>query len=114
MSLIERLRLLLGLPVKPQANIVIDDIFQRFIERSSHAEGNAVSIEIVPGMFTEQNMGELLADDLIYGWNYTESGNFLLYSDRDRLSRFDLESLRQLELNGVARSPARQWWAINE
>lgn len=113
MTLIDRLRIFFGLPQTPATNLVVDDIFQKFITDSTHQEGNAVCITITPGVFTEQNIGELLAEDLIYGHCQLENGDWMLYSDKQRLARFDLESLRQLEMNGIAKVPAKQWWTVD-
>jgi len=112
MTLLQRLRALLGLSQNPQSNIIVDDLFQQFLNRSQHAEGNAVQMLVSSAAFTETNMGELMSADLIYGWYADDNGDYVLYSDRERLSRFDMEALRELDIAGLARSPQRPWWNI--
>ena len=64
MTLLERLRIRLGLSSAPDTvNIVIDDIHARFLDRIQHRQGNAVQLLIRPGMFTEANIAEMMGDD---------------------------------------------------
>ena len=110
MDLLTRLRIFLGLAAD-DANVVADDIFPQFLADIQHEQGNAVQLVISSLLFTEENMGELLAADLIYYWFADEAtGNFVLYSDKERLAKFDITVLAELERTGAASVPPVKWW----
>lgn len=110
MDIITRLRIFLGIALD-DTNLIEDDIFPQFLSNIQHEEGNAVQVIISSVTFTELNMGELLAANMIYAWTRDDiSGNFVLYSDKERLANFDLVVLQKLERTGSAIIPTSKWW----
>ena len=122
MNIIDRLRIRFGIVKDDNANIVFDDIFLKFEDDIKHTEGNAVELEISSSVFTEVNMSEMLSDGLIYSWHRKSipgiieediNADFVVYSDTDRLKKFDKDVLKQLHMGSSVR-PAqfRSWYQV--
>jgi len=112
MSIFERIRAFLGLS-SDTTNIVDDDLFANFFTAIQHEDGSAVEAAISAEIFSVEQMSALMQDDFIYYYYLDESTNhFIIYTDKDRLSRFDIDNLHQLHIINAVTQLHRPSWEI--
>ena len=114
MSIFDRIRAFLGL-TQDTANIVDDDLFAEFLTKIQHEDGSAVEAAISAQVFTAEQMFALMQDDFIYYYYLDEAtDNFIIYTDKERLSRFDIDNLHQLHiLNAITQLHKPSWEIAN-
>ena len=110
MNIFDRIRAFLGL-TQDTTNIVDDDLFANFLTAIKHEDGSAVEAAISAEVFSADQMFALMQDDFIYYYYLDELSNcFIIYTDKERLSRFDIDNLHQLHIiNAITELPTPTW-----
>lgn len=114
MSIFDRIRAFLGL-TEDAVNIVDDDLFAEFLTKIQHEDGSAVEAAISAQVFSADQMFTLMQDDFIYYYYLDELSNcFVIYTDKERLSRFDIDNFHQLHiLNAITELHKPSWEITN-
>lgn len=113
MSIFDRIRAFLGL-TPDTTNLVEDDLFESFITKIQHQEGSAVEAAISAQVFNADQMFALMQDDFIYYYYLDEATNhFIIYTDKERLARFDITNLHQLHILDAITELSQPTWGSN-
>jgi hypothetical protein len=119
MKIIDSIKARLGI-TKDTVNIVRDDIFEKFTHDIAHAEGSVEQFELSSQMFSDVDVSGMLNDGLI--WSYHRAANpdgsvdadesqpWIVYSDKERLLRFDSSVLQTLEKSGYCKALKHRSW----